>query len=340
MDNDIKINSNEMIKDLQDIQQEMNNTENVINNANDRSSKSFLVLNEVINTIQQSYVSMSLITNTVVNSVNNITTAITNMTSALMFSIETLNIHQIAFGLQKDMIDSLSESMIIYNGMIDVNSQLSKDNTDASVNSSKETEKWNFCQIALTASTATLTAACEALTIMQLLHDKQSRAEIVTGAKFIASLAKQTAALIAKGIAAIASWVASNPLLALGMGVAIAGTIALTTNAIKKSTITAMATGGVVSSPTMALVGEGRYPEAVVPLGESPQFANMKADIANAVIQGMNANNAMRSIGKQKNLILQLNIDGRQFAEATISDFVEALNNEGYGVLRADAMFR
>ena len=34
----------------------------------------------------------------------------------------------------------------------------------------------------------------------------------------------------------------------------------------------AMASGGVVTSPTRALIGEGRYDEAVVPLGNSPQM--------------------------------------------------------------------
>ena len=48
-----------------------------------------------------------------------------------------------------------------------------------------------------------------------------------------------------------------------------------------------MATGGVVSKPVVATVGEGKYDEAVVPLGNSPQFANMKSDIAEAVVAGL-----------------------------------------------------
>ncbi|MCL2061032.1 MAG: hypothetical protein FWH03_00190 [Firmicutes bacterium] len=107
-----------------------------------------------------------------------------------------------------------------------------------------------------------------------------------------------------------------------------------------KTLIPAMATGGVVDSPTMAMVGEGRYPEAVVPLGESPQFAEMKADIANAVLAGMGALNQSGGGGGGKDLTVQLHIDGRQLAETTVRDFVDALNNEGYGVLRADAVYR
>lgn len=46
---------------------------------------------------------------------------------------------------------------------------------------------------------------------------------------------------------------------------------------------TKMATGGVVDSPTTALIGEGRYPEAVVPLGNSPQLAEMLQRFADIV---------------------------------------------------------
>lgn len=38
---------------------------------------------------------------------------------------------------------------------------------------------------------------------------------------------------------------------------------------------TAFATGGVVTRPTMSLIGEGRYNEAVIPLGNSPQMEQM-----------------------------------------------------------------
>lgn len=47
--------------------------------------------------------------------------------------------------------------------------------------------------------------------------------------------------------------------------------------------IPAMANGGVVSSPTMALIGEGRYDEAVIPLGNSPQMKELVDDIVDAL---------------------------------------------------------
>lgn len=43
-----------------------------------------------------------------------------------------------------------------------------------------------------------------------------------------------------------------------------------------------LATGGVVTSPTMAMVGEGKYDEAVIPLGNSPQMRELVNQIADA----------------------------------------------------------
>ncbi len=83
--------------------------------------------------------------------------------------------------------------------------------------------------------------------------------------------------------------------------------------AIVKMGTAALATGGIVNAPTMALVGEGRYPEAVVPLGDSPQFAGMKTEIANAVLQGIAA---MQGNGGNGEIVL--NLDGELFARAII----------------------
>ena len=44
-----------------------------------------------------------------------------------------------------------------------------------------------------------------------------------------------------------------------------------------------MASGGVVTSPTYALIGEGRYDEAVIPLGNSPQMAELVDQIVQAL---------------------------------------------------------
>ena len=88
----------------------------------------------------------------------------------------------------------------------------------------------------------------------------------------------------------------------------------------------AMATGGVVSAPTIAMVGEGRYPEAVVPLGDSPQFASMKSDIANAVVRAMRVTGEQsRQSGTGKEQVV-LNIDGKTFARLILPQ----LKKEGY----------
>lgn len=73
----------------------------------------------------------------------------------------------------------------------------------------------------------------------------------------------------------------------------------------------AMATGGIVSAPTIALVGEGNYPEAVVPLGQSPQFQSMKEGIASEVASIIGDKNNSSSSSRP----VILNIDGRTLAK-------------------------
>ena len=64
-----------------------------------------------------------------------------------------------------------------------------------------------------------------------------------------------------------------------------------------------LATGGVASGPTVAQIGEGRYSEAVVPLGQSPQFAEMKRDIADDVV------NRLSGSGGNVEVIFQVDSD-------------------------------
>lgn len=47
--------------------------------------------------------------------------------------------------------------------------------------------------------------------------------------------------------------------------------------------IPAMANGGVVTAPTYAMIGEGRYDEAIIPLGDSPQMQDLVQKIADEV---------------------------------------------------------
>lgn len=52
---------------------------------------------------------------------------------------------------------------------------------------------------------------------------------------------------------------------------------------IGKVSIPRLATGGVITSPTQALIGEGLYDEAVIPLGNSPQLEQMLSRFADVV---------------------------------------------------------
>ena len=91
--------------------------------------------------------------------------------------------------------------------------------------------------------------------------------------------------------------------------------------------VPAMATGGVVSNATLAMIGEGKYDEAVVPLGNSPQFKTMKEDIASEVLRNMaqtptfrygQQSRESRVGGTQQPIILQLN--GREVARGLLPD--------------------
>lgn len=76
----------------------------------------------------------------------------------------------------------------------------------------------------------------------------------------------------------------------------------------------AMATGGVVTSPTNALIGEGRYDEAVVPLGNSPQMKQFADSVADRV----NSGEQIRLLRDQNELLKQIldktgvYLDGRE----------------------------
>ena len=93
--------------------------------------------------------------------------------------------------------------------------------------------------------------------------------------------------------------------------------------------IPAMATGGVIERATVAMVGEGAYPEAVIPLGNSPQFNSMKTEIANAVLQGLAAAQSPRAEG---NTELVLNLDGERFARAIIPKINRENSRKGYAL--------
>lgn len=106
------------------------------------------------------------------------------------------------------------------------------------------------------------------------------------------------------------SWGTAVPIISAAIGAGIASIQAM---------IPQMATGGVVDQPTVAMIGEGRYNEAVVPLGNSPQFAEMKEDIASAVLRKIGPTptyQAVQPSGGQTPVVIQLN--GRDLARVML----------------------
>lgn len=127
--------------------------------------------------------------------------------------------------------------------------------------------------------------------------------------KVTQSMTKQAAKLAVLNPLLAVQAVLSNPIVG-----AVTVAAAVASGVLVGAVFPAMATGGVVSSPTVAMVGEGRYPEAVVPLGDSPQFAGMKSDIANAVVQAMRAGGEQTPRKTSGGEQIVLNIDGKTFA--------------------------
>lgn len=128
--------------------------------------------------------------------------------------------------------------------------------------------------------------------------------------------AKAAAIVAAAGIGAVA--VAA----VVGAGVAIV-------SAARANSAPKLAKGGVTSGPTFAMIGEGAYDEAVVPLGNSPQFESMKEDIANEVVR---RNGSGGRFGQSTPVIL--NINGRELARAILPDLGYAQPQTGVKLTR------
>jgi hypothetical protein len=212
-------------------------------------------------------------------------------------------------GIQKS-IDLVKEQITEFGN----DAKTTLDLLDVRKSMTDEEGKFSIKQAASTAATVFNTA----MKWQDILMSK--KAVVQTGietAKIIASGAKTIAVFVAKAAAGLGAIIMSAPFVGIALGAAaiaavVAGVIAL------KSKMPAMATGGVVSSPTLALVGEGRYPEAVVPLGNSPQFSTMKEDIANAVLQGLSTISKTIQSKPKDNSEVVLKIDGANIARVLL----------------------
>lgn len=98
-------------------------------------------------------------------------------------------------------------------------------------------------------------------------------------------------------------------------------------NPLSVPKIPQLATGAVVNKATLAMVGEGRYEEAVIPLGQSPQFTSMKRDIAEAVAELMTGQD---SGDMEVNLI----VDGERFGKVAIKNINKLQRKSGTTLLK------
>lgn len=131
--------------------------------------------------------------------------------------------------------------------------------------------------------------------------------------------------------AATIAWAAYHGAMTLGVAIpALAASIGIAA-ASARAALPQMATGGVVSSPTVAMIGEGKYDEAVVPLGNSPQFKSMKESIADEVANRVIGRSSL-SASEQKYIIL--NVNGKEFARAILPDMATVAPQVGVTIKR------
>ena len=171
--------------------------------------------------------------------------------------------------------------------------------------------------------------------------------------KAIAGLAKWFASLVAGMVKTIAATIKNWALAGSYWKIAIAGIAAagiasvVVAGIVMAATATAsnaadsqmnsdysvpqMAKGGVVKAPTLAMIGEGQYNEAVVPLGHSSQFEAMKEGIADRTAAKLDRAPERRS-STPANVILQVN--GREFARAILPDIGSVQPQTGVRVQR------
>ena len=150
---------------------------------------------------------------------------------------------------------------------------------------------------------------------------------IKTAVTWLATTVKMIAQSIATGIknlweagtwwAKAAAIVAAAGVGALVVAAAIGAGVAMV-SAAKANSTPMLANGAVATGPTFALIGEGQYDEAVVPLGNSPQFERMKQDIAEEVTQRSFGGRAGQASGRSVPVVL--NVNGRELARALLPD--------------------
>lgn len=148
---------------------------------------------------------------------------------------------------------------------------------------------------------------------------------------------------------AISAWIAEKAYWKLALAIVaaagiaamvVAGAIAAGMAAVKSTqsanetkdfSTQGLATGGIVTQPTFAMIGEGKYNEAVIPLGNSPQMKELQQGIAERVVQTNNYYNGGNDL-PSGNATVQLNIDGRALGRATINNIHKVRRQVGVDI--------
>ena len=148
---------------------------------------------------------------------------------------------------------------------------------------------------------------------------------------------KQIIGIIGTLVAALTigamAWMAYHSARTLGIAVPVIGAAIGLGIASIKAAIPALATGGIVDQPTVAMIGEGKYSEAVVPLGNSPQFKTMKEDIAASVVSSLAQTPPYSDQLSRRNTPVILQVNGKEFARAILPDL-------SYGQLQTGVKLR
>jgi hypothetical protein len=121
-----------------------------------------------------------------------------------------------------------------------------------------------------------------ATTIYSVIKALQSWGDMTLWQKIATGILVVASALATLG--AVKAAVAGNYVKAAGLSLVAAGA---SVGTVFMSDVPKAAHGGTVSAPTLVETGEGKYSEAIIPLGNSPEFSQMKSDITNAVLAGL-----------------------------------------------------
>lgn len=175
--------------------------------------------------------------------------------------------------------------------------------TDANVTATKAETTATKAE---TAATTSETDATAANTVTEAANTKTTQASTSANWLHNASLATKIG-LVTLGIGAIAI---------------VGGAIALGVMMSQQGKSNKMARGGVVNQATQATIGEGVYHEAVIPLGNSPEWNDTKEDLA-AYLSENGGGGATR-------VDTVVNLNGREIAKATSEDIHDDWKRRGW----------